>query len=526
MTRKVLFVILVLTFAALSAAPVMAGGPAEWPQLVDVEIQVQPVRAGEELQVMVAAGSLTGGEGLLPLYIDGYRMVSEDLCLGYPLTVTMAVTTTAGTYVGKVAVGETLEVTRTVKSGDSWGLYAAGSYVSYADQQAFMEANDAWDTALRMGETVTVTYIPATMQFSYEVLPAAPLNVEPSSPDEFKAGERPCVSGYALDKYGNEASGALTVTIGAERFDLNADPDFRVCASQVYTKAGEVLVSFNEADTGARLWEGQINIVPAALSHLFIEVLAEVEAGESFRANVSRQDRFGNFIDEPASAVWYRFDLPGETPVIFSQSGIPLSDPFYTEAVSATQAGMVYLGVCLDGICDNVQVETVPAELAGIVPNSPCEVRTDSEFRVSGDGYDEFGNRVEGVYALFASGAGLTLELADVELGREVVISTSSVTGTIEVRMTDVAGNATSFDVEVVASSVAGSAGAAGAWQARCVQQIATSGLNADGSYTVQSGDCLSRIAAAFGTSVSALASANNIANPSLIYPGQVVVMP
>ena len=45
------------------------------------------------------------------------------------------------------------------------------------------------------------------------------------------------------------------------------------------------------------------------------------------------------------------------------------------------------------------------------------------------------------------------------------------------------------------------------------------------GSYTVQSGDTLSGIAARFGTSVSALASANHIANPNLIYPGEVIAL-
>ena len=43
------------------------------------------------------------------------------------------------------------------------------------------------------------------------------------------------------------------------------------------------------------------------------------------------------------------------------------------------------------------------------------------------------------------------------------------------------------------------------------------------GTYTVQSGDSLSAIAARFGTTVSALQSANNIRNANLIYPGQVL---
>ena len=41
--------------------------------------------------------------------------------------------------------------------------------------------------------------------------------------------------------------------------------------------------------------------------------------------------------------------------------------------------------------------------------------------------------------------------------------------------------------------------------------------------YTVRSGDSLSAIAVRFGTTVSALQSANNIRNANLIYPGQVL---
>lgn len=44
-------------------------------------------------------------------------------------------------------------------------------------------------------------------------------------------------------------------------------------------------------------------------------------------------------------------------------------------------------------------------------------------------------------------------------------------------------------------------------------------------TYTVQSGDTLWEIAQQFGTTVSALAAANGIANPDLIYPGQVLVL-
>ncbi|MGQ9909719.1 MAG: LysM peptidoglycan-binding domain-containing protein [Candidatus Flexifilum sp.] len=44
--------------------------------------------------------------------------------------------------------------------------------------------------------------------------------------------------------------------------------------------------------------------------------------------------------------------------------------------------------------------------------------------------------------------------------------------------------------------------------------------------YTVLSGDTLGSIARAFGSTVAAIAAANNLANPSLIYPGQVLIIP
>ena len=45
-------------------------------------------------------------------------------------------------------------------------------------------------------------------------------------------------------------------------------------------------------------------------------------------------------------------------------------------------------------------------------------------------------------------------------------------------------------------------------------------------TYTVQSGDTLSGIAAKYGVSYQDIASANNIANPNLIYPGQTFTIP
>jgi len=45
-------------------------------------------------------------------------------------------------------------------------------------------------------------------------------------------------------------------------------------------------------------------------------------------------------------------------------------------------------------------------------------------------------------------------------------------------------------------------------------------------TYVVQWGDYLSSIAARYGATVQAIMAANNIANPNLIYPGQVLTIP
>lgn len=57
------------------------------------------------------------------------------------------------------------------------------------------------------------------------------------------------------------------------------------------------------------------------------------------------------------------------------------------------------------------------------------------------------------------------------------------------------------------------------------IDSAAPASQTSRGSYTVQPGDTLSAIAAQFGTTVGALASANGIANPDLIYPGQAIIV-
>ncbi|NLF65172.1 MAG: LysM peptidoglycan-binding domain-containing protein, partial [Chloroflexi bacterium] len=49
---------------------------------------------------------------------------------------------------------------------------------------------------------------------------------------------------------------------------------------------------------------------------------------------------------------------------------------------------------------------------------------------------------------------------------------------------------------------------------------------HAEQSYTVQPGDHLARIARSYGVDLNALATANNIVNPNLIFPGQVLIIP
>ena len=59
------------------------------------------------------------------------------------------------------------------------------------------------------------------------------------------------------------------------------------------------------------------------------------------------------------------------------------------------------------------------------------------------------------------------------------------------------------------------------AGQTLCVQQI-----DVPRTYTVQRGDWLSLIARRFGVNATVLARVNNLSNPSLIYPGQVLTIP
>jgi cell wall-associated NlpC family hydrolase len=55
---------------------------------------------------------------------------------------------------------------------------------------------------------------------------------------------------------------------------------------------------------------------------------------------------------------------------------------------------------------------------------------------------------------------------------------------------------------------------------------IASAGVTSGGTWTVQTGDTLYKIAQATGVSVQDIVKANNLANPNLIYPGEVLKIP
>ncbi len=59
-----------------------------------------------------------------------------------------------------------------------------------------------------------------------------------------------------------------------------------------------------------------------------------------------------------------------------------------------------------------------------------------------------------------------------------------------------------------------------------CISFFLIGSTYQDTTYVVKSGDTLSSIARSFNTTVSALAAANNITNPNLIYAGQTLVIP
>jgi len=76
------------------------------------------------------------------------------------------------------------------------------------------------------------------------------------------------------------------------------------------------------------------------------------------------------------------------------------------------------------------------------------------------------------------------------------------------------------------AQAAAEAAAAQAAAQAQAEAQAAAAAAAAARIYTVVKGDTLSAIGKKFGVNWRDIAAANNIANPDLIYPGQVFTIP
>ncbi|HEX4865082.1 MAG TPA: LysM peptidoglycan-binding domain-containing protein [Acidimicrobiales bacterium] len=101
--------------------------------------------------------------------------------------------------------------------------------------------------------------------------------------------------------------------------------------------------------------------------------------------------------------------------------------------------------------------------------------------------------------------------------------TTASVTAAGTVAALGAPGVASAATITASASMPAGSTVAASVGSATSIGAPASAGPV---GYRVLSGDTLSRIAARFGTTVGALASANHITNPNLIFAGQVLSVP
>lgn len=79
---------------------------------------------------------------------------------------------------------------------------------------------------------------------------------------------------------------------------------------------------------------------------------------------------------------------------------------------------------------------------------------------------------------------------------------------------------------EAAAAKAAEEAAAAKAAEEAAAAQAAAEAAAAQRTYTVVRGDTLSAIGHKFGVNWRDIAAANDIANPDLIYPGQVFVIP
>ncbi|WP_080484715.1 LysM peptidoglycan-binding domain-containing protein, partial [Oenococcus oeni] len=87
------------------------------------------------------------------------------------------------------------------------------------------------------------------------------------------------------------------------------------------------------------------------------------------------------------------------------------------------------------------------------------------------------------------------------------------------------ASSAASSASSVSSSSATSSSASSAASSASSVSSSSSSTSSSSKSYTVASGDTLTSIAKAYGTTVSAIATANNISNPDYIYVGEVLTI-
>ncbi|OLQ30584.1 peptidoglycan-binding protein, partial [Oenococcus oeni] len=103
--------------------------------------------------------------------------------------------------------------------------------------------------------------------------------------------------------------------------------------------------------------------------------------------------------------------------------------------------------------------------------------------------------------------------------------STSTSTSSTSSATSSSASSAASSASSVSSSSATSSSASSAASSASSVSSSSSSTSSSSKSYTVASGDTLTSIAKAYGTTVSAIATANNISNPDYIYVGEVLTI-
>jgi len=473
-------VLLCAAFAALftfmflfDAQPALAAPPAP-------EIQAEPVgpvTAGEKLRLSVSS-SLT--ETAVTVMGQSFKLDASG-----QVTATIGVTTTAGIYEG-------------------WALLPGT-----ADRE------------------------PVVVNFSYRVIPGPGSEFVPNEGTTYTRAGRPLeVAGRVEDGHGNVAStrDALTVTVGAKALTATG-PWVSLRSTGVYTRVAPVPVLV-ENEAGVVLYDENHYVTIGRMYNLMVVHPTEVEAGAPpMVVEVVPQDYWGNTYTglnyEGYSVSW---TIPGagvfhETSVQTGTFALSLPMP-----VSATQAGMVKVHVVAGHVQGWAEITVLPKALSSIELEVPDKAPAGSTIEVLARGADEYGNASGDSYSLNASGPGLSGCWNAVQFGRLFNLEladnlTGTLTLTAEADGVSAAKTVTVTEQAVDVPAPSTPAPSRG-WTARTSEEIATSGVNPDGTYAVQSGDTLAEIAEAFGTSVNALASANGIANPNIISVGQVLAVP